>query len=89
MIERSGRTVIQQLELQAKARVKVLGVLEENDSSMKPQTLVRKVAHSSSSRVFPDYIVKRAVWSVLADDKAHFDDENKVILGKMPIAGRP
>lgn len=81
-------SVTRQLELQRAAKEKVLLILVEKGKAMKPETLARKVSRSFESFVIPEVIAKRAILSVTADDLAHFDTQNRVVLGGIIKTGR-
>jgi ribosomal protein S12 methylthiotransferase accessory factor YcaO len=69
-------TVKEELELQAAAKRRVLEILSSRKSPVTPERLVASSANNGSR--LPEYAVRRAIWALIVDGKAHLTLDNKI-----------
>lgn len=84
---RERQTIAEELRLQEEAKKEILSLLKERKKEGKketpPETLVNLTRRHFGYRMDSD-IVKRAIWSLAAEDVAHFSPMNEIVLGPMP-----
>jgi len=69
-------TVQEELKLQAAAERRVLEFLSSRKSPVTPERLVASSAANGSR--LPEYAVRRAIWALIVDGRAHLTLDNKI-----------